>query len=258
MEDQRYSIAGKLRNIHGWLPERPDHRDRPLTVVGTPPPKAASAEQYCTGIEDQGELGSCTANASTSAFEAWLNRQGLWQGEQFSRLFQYYYTRILSGFPRAQDSGAYVRDTMRALRDFGVCVEKLWPYDPARLGEPPPYAAIKDARKHQLLAYLKCNSLDDIKRSVSEGFHVVIGFSVPDTISSVETNSKGIIKFPDPGEAIIGGHAVSVVAYDDDTQMLKFQNSWGKWWGSNGFGFLPYRFVNEGLAFDFWTIRGIE
>ena len=61
---------------------------------------------------------------------------------------------------------------------------------------------------------------------------------------------------PASGEAVIGGHAVMGVGYDDSQQWFIVRNSWGTTWGLNGYFTLPYAYVTDpNLADDFWTIR---
>jgi C1A family cysteine protease len=49
----------------------------------------------------------------------------------------------------------------------------------------------------------------------------------------------------------VENHAVLAVGYDDKTELLKFQNSWGERWGQGGYGYLPYRYFETRLL-DAW------
>jgi C1A family cysteine protease len=252
-------IVGKPRNLGGWRKDQPDNRDQKLPALMTAArlPTSVDLSKSCSPVEDQGYLGSCVANSSTSAMEALLkklNRPLL----NFSRLFVYYYTRKIDGVPPADDAGCTIRSAMKCLAYFGVCEENVWPYEEQRFSIAPSYSAIKDAKKHQILKYFRCPNLTAIKGSMALGYTAVGGFSVPESMMSDETSKTGIVKYPLPTEGFTGGHAVHFVGYNDSTSMLKFQNSWSTGWGDGGFGYLPYRFVDEMLAEDFWTIRSEE
>lgn len=54
------------KNKYGWLPDLPDHRDYLFRALRPVPPTLAphiDLRHDCSKIEDQGNLGSCTANA---------------------------------------------------------------------------------------------------------------------------------------------------------------------------------------------------
>ena len=250
-------INNKPRHLSGWKRDRPDHRDvlfsGPLKA-GAPIPKSADNSGKCSPVENQQDLGSCTANSSTSAMEYILIKTGRPLVE-LSRLFVYYYTRKIEGTPPTEDSGAYIRDVMKCLSYFGAPQEKLWPYDVSKFSIGPNYTAIRDAKLRRATRYLRCMGLDAIKRTIAEGYTSVGGFSVPENMMSDACSKTGIVQFPSTDEPMIGGHAVHFIGYDDNTKLLKFQNSWGTGWGAKGFGFLPYDFVLKNLADDFWTIR---
>ena len=57
---------------YGWQPDLPDHRDHlyaaPMEMIGAIPAKADLRPQ-CPPVYDQGQLGSCTANAIAGAIE---------------------------------------------------------------------------------------------------------------------------------------------------------------------------------------------
>jgi C1A family cysteine protease len=77
-------------------------------------------------VEDQGQLGSCTANALAGALE-FLERKDKVSFEDFSRLFIYYDERAVEHTIKS-DSGAMIRDGIKTLAKQGVCSEKKWPY----------------------------------------------------------------------------------------------------------------------------------
>jgi C1A family cysteine protease len=144
---------------------------------------------------------------------------------------------------------------MKVARFVGVSEEDRWSYDIAKFSKQPEYNALKSARQYHINAYYRCNSVNSICGSLNSGYTVVGGFSVPEEMYSDEVTASGIIPIPGPDSKFVGGHAVHFVGYDHTRRMLLFQNSWGKDWGEEGFGWLPYAYVDGGFAGDFWTIR---
>lgn len=249
-------INGKLRSLAGWKRDRPDHRDLILGAPAAPVPipPAVDNSKNCSPVENQSDISSCTANSSTSAMEYLLIKLGRPLVE-LSRLYVYFFSRKVEGTPPSEDSGAYIRDVMRVLGSYGACRESVWPYIVNKFSAQPTAAAVADARNHKITQYLRCLGLDSIRHTIAAGYTAVGGFSVPQNMMSPECAKTGIVKYPTMSEKILGGHAVHFVGYDDNTMLLRFQNSWGKEWGDKGFGQLPYDFVNRNLASDFWTIR---
>jgi C1A family cysteine protease len=251
------------RNLRGWKPDRPDHRDKILKMplMGRfflPSSKDLRPLGKLPKVEDQYDIGSCTANACTSAFEYLMLSQGK-PVTEMSRLFLYYATRVwVEGVPATEDSGAYLRDVMKALFKFGVCHEAAWPYVTSKFSAAPPPNAIKDATEHQIQWYWRCPSLRAIKVSLLQGYPVVGGFPCPESIDSEQTVKTGIIEYPKKEEGFVGGHAVLFVGYDDTKRLVCFENSWSPAWGDKGFGYLPYAYFENWLASDFWTIRKAE
>lgn len=251
--------AGQLRHLSGWKRDLPDHRDmlfsvsKPMAIPGK-----ASLRSKTPLVEDQGDIGSCTAHAATSAMEYLYKKQGK-TSPQLSRLFLYYATRVWTEkIGAADDSGAMIRDVMKTLRRYGTCLETTWPYLTSKFSLAPSPEAKTEALKHQILFYYRCPNLRSAKMTIASGYPVVGGFSVPSSMMGPESEKTGIVKYPDNDEDFVGGHAVLFVGYDDTTKMLCFVNSWGSAWGDHGFGYLPYEFVDTGLASDFWTIRSAE
>lgn len=87
----------------------------------------------------------------------------------------------------------------------------------------------------------------------------MFGFSVYSSIPGIGEGT-GDIPYPGPGDRLEGGHAVVAVGYDDarkigsQTGALLIRNSWSIDWGEDGYGWLPYAYVENGLAVDFWSL----
>lgn len=252
---RHHSVKGKDRHLSGWKKDRPDHRDHLLALPAAAVPTKADVHSICPPIEDQGEIGSCTANSSTSMMESLYRREKM-PALDLSRLYLYWTTRVrIEGTAAGDDSGCELRDVMKALSKYGCCVESLWPYDVSKFSSTPPPTADAGAKAHKIIRYQRADSLQQFMASIAQGYTLVGGFSVPQNMMSEECARTGVVKFPAPDEEIIGGHAVMFVGYDQATRLLTFQNSWGAGWGQNGFGRLPFAFIEHRLADDFWTLR---
>lgn len=200
-------------------------------------------------IRDQGDLGSCTAHSIKGPLEYYGRR---YQKEEldFSARYLYKATRTLAG--DAGDTGAEIRDTMKALRLFGCSPEEYWPYDVKNFDARPDWRADKVAGNFQAIKYVRLKTLAEIKAYLRAGFPVSFGFTVYGSIKKV--GPDGLVPFPAPQESVLGGHAVWTVGYDDPKGALRFVNSWGTEWGDAGCGWLPYPYFDQGLADDFWVL----
>lgn len=266
MNQRKKSIAGVMRHMTGWHPDRPDHRD---LLMAPPPVDAAAIPMTCTLAQvltpfDQETIGSCTANMGAAQM-AWLEHlAGTFM--VFSRQFIYAMTRHVEGTPLSDDSGAQIRDVMKALAQYGACREKSWPYDPdeQRFSIEPSESAKGEALSHQALFYYRCAGIKTIQASLVQGFPVGFGFSVPENMMSDAATTTGEVNYPGITEKIVGGHAVCAWGFDSSkqigTEVGAFQclNSWGSSWGQSGYFWLPYKFFTEGLANDAWTLRRIK
>lgn len=263
----------------GWNPDLPDFRDVDLDSHDQSPQTgdvkladllcAANLENgakidlraQCSPIEDQGRLGSCTAQSVVGLMEYMMRRAGK-DHIDGSRLFIYKVTRNLLGV--TGDTGAYLRSTMHAVRAFGVPPEALWPYVVDRFEEEPTSFLYSYAQNFKAMKYVRLDKaglttkkiLDNIKYVLCRGYPAAFGFTVYSSISGAAD-----IPFPDARtDRRTGGHAVLAVGYDDNHRVgrtvvpsLIIRNSWGRAWGDQGYGYLPYEYILRGLARDFWT-----
>jgi C1A family cysteine protease len=245
----------------GWVPDLPDARDFLFSApedVLTKLPKKVDLRSKMPPVYDQGQLGSCTANAIGAAFEFEQVEQGQ-QDFMPSRLFIYYNERALEGTV-ATDSGAMIRDGMKTVSKLGVCDETTWPYDIPKFTQKPPKKAYDEASKHQALVYRRVlPNLHQMQGCLASGYPFVFGFSVYESFMSPEVAKTGEVPLPPRGEQLIGGHAVVAVGYDDSIQRFIVRNSWGTQWGMKGYCTMPYGYLTDPqLARDFWAIYTVE
>jgi C1A family cysteine protease len=226
--------------------------------------------QWCSPVEDQGNIGSCTAHAAVGIVE-YFERRAFGKHIDASRRFLYKVTR--NYMQMKGDTGAYLRSTMGALVLFGVPPEQYYSYDTAKYDEEPPAFCYAFAQAYQAVSYYRLDSpgitnaalLERIKVHLAGGLPSMFGFTVYSSISQADADGK--IPFPTSRESVEGGHAVAAVGYNDSLAIkntirggaetrgaLLIRNSWGKGWGDGGYGWLPYEYVLRGLAVDWWSL----
>jgi C1A family cysteine protease len=232
-------------------------------------PNSVDLRQWCSPIENQLNLGSCTANAGVGLLE-YFERRAFGNHIDASRLFLYKATRDLMQV--TGDTGAYIRSTLGAMVLFGIPPEKYIPYDISKFDIEPSAFLYAFAEDFKAIQYYRLDQsgvnpgdlLARIKANIAAGLPSEFGFPVYDSIRQASTTGK--IPFPCGGEKMLGGHAIDAVGYDDNMKITNtncnlvttgaflIRNSWGTSWGDHGYGWLPYDYVLEGLAVDWWTL----
>ena len=242
----------------GWVPDLPDHRDLLYAApshIAAKLPASVDLRSQCPPVYDQGQLGSCTANAIGAAFEFALLKQ---KAKDFmpSRLFIYYNERVIEHTINS-DSGAQIRDGIKSVNKQGVCDELNWPYHIPDFTKKPAPACYTEALNNIATSYHRVTHiLALMKGCLAEGYPFVLGFSVYESFMSAAVAKSGHAPMPKKTEKLEGGHAVMAVGYDDANKWFILRNSWGTGWGMQGYFTLPYAYLkNANLSDDFWTIR---
>lgn len=246
---------------YGWLPDLPDHRDFSYSAIAprlAALPTQVGLRSKCSPVENQGELGSCTANALVGALEFLELKDGA-DFVDLSRLFVYYNERVIEGTVK-QDSGAFLRDGIKSLAKQGVCPEQEWPYRVPDFTKKPTAKCYSDAKKHQITSYHRISTIDEMRTCLADGFPFVFGFTVYEAFESAAVAKSGVLNLPAKKEKVVGGHAVMGVGYDDLQKRFIIRNSWDTDWGMKGYFTMPYDYLDplKNLADDFWTIRMSE
>jgi C1A family cysteine protease len=158
-----------------------------------------------------------------------------------------------------EDSGAAIRDGIKSVNRQGACDEQLWPYDISQFTVQPPSSCYDVAAQHKTISYARvAQNVQLMKSCLASGYPFVYGFVVYESFESAQVAATGYVPMPLANEAILGGHAVLCVGYDDAKKVFICKNSWSDQWGDKGSFYIPYQYlINQNLASDFWTIRKI-
>jgi C1A family cysteine protease len=256
-------MAYKERGF-GWLPDLPDQRDHLFSVsaefLQSAPAQVDLRKSYkFPAVYDQGQLGSCTANAIAGALQFDELKQKKASPFQPSRLFIYYNERAIENTV-SSDSGARIRDGIKSVASTGYCPETEWPYDIAKFAQQPAASCYQDAKKYQAVKYQRViQLLGQMKGCLAGGSPFVAGFSVYQSIRNSDVTKTGNIPLPRLGESLLGGHAILIIGYDDSKGVFILRNSWGDGWGSGGYGTIPYIYLaTPFLASDFWVVNTVS
>ena len=246
---------------YGWQPDLPDQRD--FSYAAPAPllkklPVSIDLRSQCPPVYDQGQLGSCTANAIGGAIQFELMKQ---KAAVFmpSRLFIYYNERVIENTVNS-DNGAQIRDGIKTVNQQGVCTEDSWPYNTSEFAQKPFSICYQQALQNKVLSYQRiARTAALMEGCLADGYPFVFGFTVYDSFEGEQVAKTGVLNLPANGEKVAGGHAVMAVGYNQAQQRFIVRNSWNVSWGQKGYFTIPYAYLmNENLADDFWTIRMVE
>jgi C1A family cysteine protease len=259
----------------GWCRDLPDHRDytrqhqtvqkmlRKLAPSQTKDeaPSRIDWREYCPPVEDQGELPTSCAHACIGLIQ-YFERRTSGRLISPSRLFLHVNARRLAG-QKDGTGGASLRNTLKAAVKQGIPPERYWPYDPATLDHPPDGFVYGLERPFRRMRYVRLDpagqttrqTLNDVKAFLAAGFVCMMGFGVPSSLG-IEPE----IRFPTLFDSIHAGQAAMVVGYDDSLRIHSEKGaflvriSWGASWGTDGYGWLPFRYVTDNVSADIWTV----
>ena len=269
----------------------PDHRKVRHLLAGLKPSRQESVatrvdlrgededpSAFFSAVEDQQPL-NCSAVCAALGLVEYFQRRVLGHTFEGSMLFLYKTARKLCH--TTGDCGAGLRTTLKAIRRFGIPPSELWHTQPERFDEEPcDVSLVGYARDYQDTCYVRLDASDArparfekpskqgmpvpislgtqtllmVKSFLSGGFPVAFGFSVPRSLTAAPN-----IPYRPTFDSFRGGQAVLAVGYDDHKDTfpkgaLLIRNSWGEQWGDSGYGWLPYAYVEQQLAADFWAL----
>ncbi len=220
-EDPAEYEAADRRPIHrAFLPEAVDLSDR------FPRPG------------DQGGQGSCVGWAVGYAARSYYARSREGGPVDAAGVVSpaYIYNSIRD--PRGDcDAGSSISDALKLLQRGAVSLAD-YPYS-ERSCDRPPAAVASRATRFRISGYGRFRDhrrLDDVKAELAKGNPVIFGARYSASFHKL----RGEAVYRGGGAEDDGGHATTLVGYDDRRQAFKLINSWGTGWGQGGFGWIDY------------------
>ncbi|WP_350612601.1 C1 family peptidase [Pseudomonas sp. HY7a-MNA-CIBAN-0227] len=247
----------------GWLPPEPvinKQLDIEFDLELGALPESVDLRSFAPPIYSQGPYNTCTSNAVAALIEM-LRRKLTYHKVSPSRMFIYWYSRVISN-TQSGDNGTSVSAAIQAIAERGYCDEQLWQYTRSHINEPPTAGVIAEADSYKANTSKSLQTLGGIRSSLADGYAVAFGLRIHNSFFDADLNG-GFVPVPDPDTASIG-HAGLLVGYDDISSLLIMRNSWGTQTadgnpcGDGGYYYLPYEFVTNAIASDFWSIVSTE
>lgn len=157
------------------------------------------------------------------------------------------------------DRGASIGAVMKSVQTHGVCPSYLWPYEPGKLRQRPPDACYDVANSHRVTSCIRLAQEEQVlENALQSNRLVVFGAEIYESVVSGTVTKSGNVPKPLCGEQHLGASAFVLYGYDRAIRCFSIQSTWGKRWGKEGRGTMPYDYVlDKGLCFDFWTINGM-
>jgi C1A family cysteine protease len=199
---------------------------------------------------NQGLLDACVANAVAIPFF-------MAKAIEPSRLFIHYNGRsVLEPQAFVADKGCRIRDAIKMLAKFGAPIDVTWPYKENMVQVQPSPAVYREAERYKGLKYWRIVTLNDMLQCLAAGSPFVAGLALTAEFKSIRVENTGVVNTPLPSDPIVGGHAVTVVGYDKAAKRFICRNSWGSYWGQDGYFTIPFDYLsNTKFCLDMWTLR---
>jgi len=217
-------------------------------------PQSHSLKQYCPNPRNQGEYGTCVA--WTSAYydrSIMLAQKYRWAKEDINQKAgspYFVYENIKAYNDKNCQDGAGLIIALESLKQQGTVPFHSF-YKPC--GEFIEENLRKKGVSYKIGEYRRLflsnakDKINPVKKTLAEGKPVVIGLQcffesfiqAKDSIWKPQDNELSQLNADD------GGHALTVLGYDDALQAFEVVNSWGDAWANKGFIWIPYEYFNK-------------
>lgn len=246
----------KYRDLIKVRPSKPDSRDYRYQQKKISLKPEVDLREFDSLVEDQGELGSCVGNATTNSYELMTKQSYPDKFVELSRLYVYYNARMIEGTIN-EDMGVYeIRNALKGVKEYGICKEELWPYDPNKVNVKPSDECYVEGKPRTITSYTSLSTITEMLEVLNLGKPIVIGMDVYLSFMYVDKNTP-VVSMPNNGDAYIGGHSVNIVGYSIEKSWFIAKNSFGSDWGDNGYCYIPFTYVDR-YVFEKWIFDIID
>jgi Papain family cysteine protease/Domain of unknown function (DUF4384) len=194
-------------------------------------------------VGDQKKLNSCTAWAAAYAARSYytrtLERRDVRENvNQPSPNYVFHLAR-----QKDCAAGSSIYHVVEVLKNGALSLQD-YPYDVTCVPAAPPELVSKaqDFRVRGM-RLVDPKRTDDIKGQLARSHPVVISFNDSAAFHKFR-KTREVFTEVTPEESK-GWHAVTLVGYDDERQAFLVMNSWGRGWGSDGYGWVAYDVIRE-------------
>jgi len=209
-------------------------------------PKILDLRAYLPLPRNQGSRGTCAA-FTAAAIKEYQEYMDYGFAGNMSPEYIYHFRE------NVPDEGMFGRNVMKILSQHGVCTERQLPYrtpDKDIQGKLLPVSELSDfsdallaqGRKHVIKNYAQVNTIAGLKTALYKNGPCYISFPTYSRRPELWRAS--------PGEEATGGHAMTVVGYNESGFIIR--NSWGWKWNGNGCVIYPYE--EFGVHWEIWTL----
>lgn len=195
-------------------------------------------------VRDQGEQGTCYAQ-SAACVKEWQEKKSRYLSPQYIyNNREYWNNNVLDGTDVNEDYGMEGRDVMRIMKNIGVCDEDIYPYGTLETAKNIPDNIHTAAKSNIIKGYARINTINSLKEALCKNGPCLIAFPVFNYTDQMWIKNQ-------ENDKLLGGHAMTVVGFDDKLQYFKIRNSWGKNWGDKGYTY--YHYKDWDSHWEIWT-----
>ncbi len=245
-------------------------------------PAKVDLSEMQTPVKDQGQRGSCAYFTTVALFEQALkqyypDRRDL----NLSEEYLIYANKALDRVSTKDDASS-LSANIRSFMQRGFLLEEAMPYTHSWFEKGLPCENYEDDKNAPLFCRSHFGPNTEAQKQIIDATKFSFQLSQPASIQAVKTRlaegaavtisvpvnqngwngEAGRVEHNTELEAecktepdLCGGHTVLLTGFNEEDKVFYFKNSWGKTWGQNGYGQMPYEFVENWSYGSFTTAK---